>query len=88
MNFGDSYKNSKEEEFMARLLGIAVLASSAANWASASTDAAYWNCLIVTVLVSYFGPYKAEQTFECTPMHKMPVVLMPALLALAGLAYL
>lgn len=87
MNFGDSYKNSKEEGFLARLLGIAILSQAAANFCSASTDAAYWNCLIATALVTYFGPIKAEQTFECTVMHKMPVFLMPALLAMAALAY-
>lgn len=87
MNFGDSYKDSKESDFLARLLGIAILASSAANWAASSTDAAYWNCLISTAVVAYFGPYKATQTFECTAMHKMPEILMPALLAMAAAAY-
>lgn len=87
MNFGDSFKSSNETDFISRLLGVGILASSAANWMAASTDAAYWNCLVTTVLVSYFGPYKATQLFECTPMHKMPEVLMPALLVMAGLAY-
>ena len=87
MNFGDSYKSSKEEGFLARLLGTAILASAAANWAAASTDAAYFNCLITTAVTAVLGPYKATQIFECTPMHTLPVVLMPGLLILAGLAY-
>ena len=51
-----------------------------------TSDAAWWNALVSTLLVSYFGPYRAEQLFECTPMHKMPVVLMPALLVMAFLS--
>ena len=66
---------------------LAVCSASAANYFAKSSGAAWWNCLISTLVVSYFGPLKAENTFSCTPMHKMPVVLMPALLAMAALSY-
>lgn len=77
---------TKSTEFLSRMFGMALI-MLAALAKDANVDYAYKVFAIASPFVAYFGPFTAEKSFETAPAHKLPVILMPVLCALAILAY-
>ena len=85
MNF-NSPAFTEATEFLARLLGVSISFISYMLW-TGDADKLFVPTLVTLTAIAYFGPYTAEKKFDTTVMHKLPVVLMPALLLLGAAAY-
>ena len=84
MNFADAF--NKEAGFLGRMLGLMILTSSYLM-TQVDTELAYKIAAVQSVVIAYMGPYTATQTFKTKPAHKLPEILMPAIIALAAAAY-
>lgn len=84
MNFEDA--PNKEATFLGRMMGILIL-GNCYMMHKGETELSYVVAAAQSVLMAYFGPYTATQTFKTKPVHKLPEILMPLTVALAAAAY-
>ena len=82
--FSNEY--TKEIAFMTRIMGIFLTAFTYLLW-NADTETAHMVNMIVNPLISFFGPYMAEKTLDCLPLHKFPCVALPTVTALTAASH-
>ena len=61
--------------------------SSSAAFLQGDAEKLYPVAMVTMALITWFGPLTAERTFDCRMEHKLPLVLIPSILAMGAAAY-